>query len=327
MSQKLVVASAIALVASLAATPSYAATAINEPLDTPGALSAPWVVSGTVNPSVVTVAGDAPENALRLTNTDEGQNGFALFDDPISVAEGIDVQFTQAQWGGTGADGIVFFVKDGSDTDTDPGATGGALGYSPGDDDGDPIPGISGALLGVGLDGFGNFASDLSDGSGCVSDAFERSPSGGDVNAVTLRGAGQGSAGYCMIADSYDVVADGLSAMVNGYDSREEAAVVVRVVIDPATIADPRVVVFYDGSEIIDIPLPEDFDNVATVKIGFSAGTGGSTDNHEIWGLTTTSSPNAPLADTGIETGVYGLAAASLMAAGGVALAVRRRKA
>lgn len=327
MSKKFMLATSIALVAGFTVSPSFAVASIDEPLDTPGPLSAPWVVSGTVDPEVVTEAGDTPENALRLTNTDEGQTGFVLYDDAISVTEGIDVQFTQAQWGGSGADGIVFFVKDGTDSDTNPGSTGGALGYSPGGDEEEPIDGISGALLGIGLDGYGNFANSSGDGSGCIADEFERSEGSGNANVVTIRGAGQGTAGYCMLADSYFVVEEGLKAMVSGYTTREEAAVVVRVVIDPATIADPRVVVFYDGTEIINIALPEGFNDVSTVKIGFSAGTGGSTDNHEIWGLTTSSSPNAVLADTGVNSGLVGLAGASLIAAGGIALAVRRRKA
>ena len=65
---------------------------------------------------------------------------------------------------------------------------------------------------------------------------------------------------------------------------------------------------------------------MTSVKLGFTAGTGGSTDKHDVWGLTANVSPNAPaLADTGVNAGAYGLAAAALIAAGGVALATRRR--
>ncbi len=92
------------------------------------------------------------------------------------------------------------------------------------------------------------------------------------------------------------------------------------------TANDPRVTVYYNDVEVINVLLPEDFSDVSSVKIGFASGTGGSTDNHDVWGLTATVSPNPPaLAETGVNTGAMGLVAASLFAAGGTALAVRRR--
>lgn len=324
MSKNFLLATSLVLISSIAATPSYAAVNIDEPLDTPGALGSPWVVSGTVDPSVVQVIGDTPEYALRLTNDDESQNGFVLYDDAISVTAGIDVRFSQAQYGGNGADGIVFFIKDGSDNDTNPGGTGGAMGYSPSEED----DGLSGALLGIGLDGYGSFGTEDSDGTGCEGTVYRRSTGGGDNNVVVLRGAGQGSAGYCALEDVISLDELGLSPLVDGYTTREDAAADIRVVVDPVSANDPRVVVYYDDVEIINIPLPAEFDDVTSVKIGFTAGTGGSVDFHDIWGLTATVSPNPPvLAETGVDTGLFGLTAASLIAAGGIALAVRRRKA
>jgi hypothetical protein len=115
---------------------------------------------------------------------------------------------------------------------------------------------------------------------------------------------------------------------VDGYTTREDAAADVRVIVDPVTANDPRVVVFYNDTEIINVPLPDEFAEVSTVKIGFTAGTGGSVDFHDVWGLTATTSPNPPvLAETGVDAGLFGITATSLIAAGGIALAVRRRKA
>ncbi len=324
---KKIIVSALAATSVLAASvaASGAAFDISEPLSTNGPLTSPWVVSGTVAPAVV-------DNALLLTDATTSQNGFALYDQAISVTRGIDVTFSQAQWGGDGADGIVFFVKKGDDTSTTPGAAGGSMGYSrASDNDGDssnglvPVVGLSGALLGIGLDSYGNFAGADADGTDCAT-SFVR----GGGNAISIRGAGQGQLGYCLLADSYGLSANSLEPLSASYATRLEAARTVRVVIDSATASDPRVQVYYDAgtTPIIDIALPATFSSVPTVKIGFAAGTGGSTNNHAVWGLTSTTaaSEEEELAPTGSSetVGLGALIVASL--AGIAAVAVRRRR-
>lgn len=323
---KKIIVTALAATSVLAATVAASAASfdISEPLSTNGPLTSPWVASGTVTPSVV-------DGALLLTNDDEGQRGFALYDEAISVTRGIDVTFSQAQWGGTNADGIVFFVKKGSDTSITPGAGGGSMGYSP--DDGDltadpPVAatdGLSGALLGIGLDAYGNFAASDSNGTGCTTEF-----NGPVANAITVRGDGQGQVGYCLLAAPYNLATNSLSPLSALYATRLEAARVVRVVIDPANASDPRVTVYYDGGTepVIDIELPAAFSAVPTVKIGFSAGTGGSTNNHNVWGLTSTAAPSADeeLAETG-SSAVVGLGALIVATLAGIAaVAVRRRR-
>jgi len=323
---KKVIVTALAATSVLAATVAASASSfdISEPLSTNGPLTSPWVASGTVTPSVV-------DGALLLTDATEGQRGFALYNEAISVTRGIDVTFSQAQWGGTNADGIVFFVKNGSDTSTTPGAGGGSMGYAPdgGDLEADPpvaaTDGLSGALLGIGLDSYGNFANADSNGTGCTTEF-----NGVVGNAVTVRGAGQGQAGYCLLAAPYNLSTNSLSPLSASYASRQEAQRVIRVVIDPANASDPRVQVYYDGGTlpIIDIPLPAAFSSVPTVKIGFSAGTGGSVNNHNVWGLTSTSAEaeEEELAPTGSSetVGLGALIVATL--AGIAAVAVRRRR-
>jgi len=316
------VVSAVAATALLASsvTASAASFDINEPLSTNGPLVAPWVVSGTVSPSVV-------NGALLLTDTSTGQRGFALYDEAISVTRGIDVTFSQAQWGGNGADGIVFFVKKGSDSSTTPGASGGALGYSPNALANPAVDGLSGALLGIGLDSYGNFAVAGSNGTGCAT-TFN----GQVANAITVRGAGQGQAGYCLLAAPYNLATNSLNPLSANYATRDEAARIVRVVIDSATAADPRVKVYYDGGvePIIDVELPAEFASVPTVKIGFSAGTGGSVNNHNVWGLTSAAADTAAseeLASTGSSetVGIAALVLGILATIAAVALRPRRR--
>lgn len=330
MIKKLSITSAMLAVAVFAIPASAASFSINEPLSTPGALDSSWTVSGTnFTPSIVTNAGDTPENAMRLTDTGTSRSGFVLYNTPIPTNKGIDVTFNQAQWGGDGADGIVFFVKDAANTSTTPGGTGGAMGYSPGAGDG-----LAGALLGIGLDAYGSFGS--AGGSGCDS-TFTGTNGTGAANAVTLRGPGNGTAGYCLLADSYLLVSNGKDPLVSSYGSRKDADRKVRVVIDEATKADAKVTVYYQDEQIIQVALPAAFSSVANVKIGFAAGTGGSVDNHDVWGLvsqaadpvaeepTDNGNTGEELAETGLDSELlwFGFALSLMLMAAGV-YAIRR---
>lgn len=336
MIKKLSAASAVLAVAVFAIPASAASFSINEPLSTPGALDSSWTVSGNgFTPSIVANAGDTPENAMRLTEAQEGQSGFVLYNTAISTNRGIDVTFHQAQWGGNGADGIVFFVKDAANTSTTPGGSGGAMGYSPAEGDG-----LAGALLGIGLDAYGSFGG--ASGSFC-DDPYTGSTGGGNVNAVTLRGPGNGTAGYCLLADSYNLVSNGKLPLIQSYGSREAADRKVRVVVDAAYKEDAKVTVYYQDEQIIQVPLPAAFSSVTNVKIGFAAGTGGSVDNHDVWGLTSQAADpveeepveepidngdtEEELADTGLGSEVlwYGFALSLSLIAAGV-FAVRRSR-
>ena len=150
-----------------------------------------------------------------------------------------------------------------------PGLTGGGLGYATSTSGG--ISGVAGGLLGIGLDAYGNFASSLVDGYGC-----DRAP-GARPDRVTVRGPGNGLDGYCYIASS-DTVS------LRGAD-RAASDRLVRVLIEPDTVTDPKVTIFLDGTQVLQIPVPQAYRDAASFKFGFSGGTGGLTDVHEIWGL------------------------------------------
>ena len=70
------------------------------------------------------------------------------------------VRFEQYQYGGNGADGIGFYLVDGSTDLTSAGADGGSLG----DAQRNLAPGVDGGYLGIGLDACGNFADRDPDG-------------------------------------------------------------------------------------------------------------------------------------------------------------------
>lgn len=102
---------------------------------------------------------DAPGNgALQLTNNAQNQGSFVIYDQPLNASSGLSVQFDLYSYGGTGADGISFFLVDGSAEPTTAGAVGGSLGYSSDSTSGSVAPGIIGGYLGIGFDEFGNFS-------------------------------------------------------------------------------------------------------------------------------------------------------------------------
>jgi len=148
-----------------------------------------WSVSGNTGATDASLPAmvDGPDSGtdvdrLRLTNTGQGQTGYALYDVAQTTSAGLDINFNVALHGagGTGcpanpadnynatssglansgntcqADGFVFYLKDGSNTETggaSVGWPGGSLGYGAvGGNNG-----LSGALLGIGLDAYGNF--------------------------------------------------------------------------------------------------------------------------------------------------------------------------
>ena len=130
--------------------------------------------------------------ALRLTNGDfqsggsngNGQTGAVVSNFTFPTNQGLQVTFTTATYGGnggngTGADGISFFLSDGSQAPS-VGGLGGSLGYSCSNVN-SSYNGVVGAYLGVGIDEYGNF-----------SNAYDNTSSGNGFQAgrISLRGAG-----------------------------------------------------------------------------------------------------------------------------------------
>ena len=215
---------------------------------------------------------------LRLTNADGDQTGYMLYNSPIPSADGLDVLFYASQWGGSGADGIAFFFTKGNTELTQPGGNGGSLGYAV-KYAGSPYQqsGVDHGLLGIGFDVYGSYGYDSSDGTDCT-DPHD----GGIPNSVGIRGPGNGYQGYCFI-DQVDLSPLGISLRGN---TREEGAHLYRVRVDGSDVTDRKVTVYIDGVEVISVPLPQEFIDTQYVKFGWTAGTGGSNDFHEVWGAT-----------------------------------------
>lgn len=228
---------------------------------------------------------DAPgSGVLRLTPNAGDRSGFAIYNTPVSAENGLNIAFDMYQYNGTGADGISFFLIDGNESPTQPGAAGGALGYA--SDTGGENPGIVGGYVGVGFDKFGNFSSPQVGAGG----------PGSLGNSIAVRGSE---------ATNYQFVtrtpADGQLAN-NGTSARSNARRHVVIFVSTNNIMTVSVD-YNDGQGLrtelsnIDLntingegSLPETF------KLGFAASTGGSNNIHEISGLTVnTLNPNVSI--------------------------------
>ncbi|AWI52315.1 pilus assembly protein PilY [Aquabacterium olei] len=158
--------------------------------------------SGTVQ--VGGVAGRLPDpvgqGALRLTNGDtvrDGRNsadqtGSVVSDFTFPSSQGLQVTFTSVTYGGNGyggttttpgpgADGLAFFLMDGSRPASDgEGAYGGSLGYSCSNNKYN-ADGVRGGYIGLGIDEFGNFSNP---------DDTSASGPGFRPRSIVLRGGG-----------------------------------------------------------------------------------------------------------------------------------------
>lgn len=242
--------------------------ALNDPPSGyPVVISSFGTASGFVLPSGNgTVANDASITGgnLVLTTNTNSQAGIGLYGQAVAVGAGIQVEFTYTSSGGSGADGIAFFVLDASQVSSASavvaGGYGGGLGYS---DDG--RAGITGGVLGIGFDTYGNYSN---------SDQGPQTGTGASPNSIDVRGAGNAAtSGYALLDTT---------AFAPGIDGTRT----VKVTLIPSgsnTLV--SVAVSTDGGStfttvINSLSVAQTLPN--SVYYGFSASTGGSTDLHEI---------------------------------------------
>ncbi|WP_166644434.1 DUF11 domain-containing protein [Microbacterium sp. BK668] len=260
----------------------------------PGAAQIPSCIAHRSGP--VPPMGGAPNGYLQLTDTAGNRAGSILYNKPIPASSGVSVTFEQYQYGGNGADGIGFFLVDGSVSLTRTGGLGGSLGYAQRNSE----PGVSGGYLGVGLDAYGNFYGD-GENRGANCPAGQRSPTTASgamaPNVITLRGPGSGLSGYCWLNATVPRPITNPTkpgTTLNGGTGTLRAATLaaskrtVNVQITPVTLESPvaRVIVqvrYTDaGPWVTELDIPAPPSTPSTYKFGFSASTGGSNDVHLI---------------------------------------------
>ncbi|QMU78347.1 hypothetical protein GXW83_24200 [Streptacidiphilus sp. PB12-B1b] len=227
------------------------------------------------------------EGALELTPDTQSKAGTAFLDQPFSSSLGVSIDFDYSCEGGSGqglGDGFSLYLIDGSRT-TEPGARGGALGYSYIKDGSVNLPGVSAGYVGVGFDNFGNFAAPSSGPGG----------PGRRQDTLGVRGSGDLLTGFAWLAGAE--VPGGFRA---GWQAGAHLQVTIiggRLTVRCSSTSDP------DGTVLIqDLDLaagPGQTQMPATFKLGFAAGTGGATAAHRIRNLNVALPVLMPLEMTG----------------------------
>lgn len=207
---------------------------------------------------------------LRLTPASGNQNGAAILTDSFPSATQMVVTFDYAMYGGTGADGLVFFLQDGAEGNIGPGDYGGCLGYcsrslavqNP------RIPGIRSAYVGIAFDEYGN----MSDGA--------HSPTGGPgfrPNSVLIKGAGPADG----LTGGYNYLT-GVTPAWDLQTGNRAGAYTIRILIINNVVTVQRLIAGTFTTFLTQNLTAAGQTLPATLRLGFTAGTGGSTNIHEI---------------------------------------------
>jgi len=268
------------------------------------AAAAGTIFGGNPSPAILTGGGiDADgQGYLRLTSNTNNQAGFARNTTQFPTANGLSISFDYFTYGGSGADGLAFFLYDAKASPFSIGVFGGSLGYA----QSSSSPGISKAFLGLGLDEFGNFSNPT---------AGRQGGPGQRPSSVALRGDGNGNAAgstnyeYLTGIQTTDATAMAVAGsgtvfqIAGGVDGRNSGTTGI---LSPGyRRAKMNLVPDSSGTEFkVNVWITEgnlsggvvhhvikDFNYVPTnpipefLSFGFSAGTGGKNNFHEVSNL------------------------------------------
>jgi Ca2+-binding RTX toxin-like protein len=254
----------------------------------------------TANPTVAAPAGGLQGNpgtpdavgqgVLRLTNNTNDQAAFVLYNRALPANAGLSIVFDLFSYGGTGADGLSFFLIDGAVSPTTAGAFGGSLGYA---NRSQPTnAGVQGGFIGIGFDEFGNFSNPNEGRTGTAAG------SGFVPDAVAIRGSE--ASGYTFLTNNQ--LAFGIDTPGAGV-TRDQARRRVKIDITKAGLLSVQIDSNRDND--FDDPGEQPIVNFnvssasgvipSTLKFGFAAGTGDSTNFHELRNLSITDDVTPPV--------------------------------
>jgi fibronectin-binding autotransporter adhesin len=269
-------------VALFGAMPLRGQAVVTETFKNSTTADANWVFAGSgympnLTSGVTDTAGDG---WLRLTSTGGNQATSAYYNQAFTAANAtVYAKFDFESYGGTGADGITFFLYDGSKT-FGVGAYGGSIGYAQktlAGGGGSNINGMNGGYLGVALDEYGNFSSASEGRVGGLNGTTGLVP-----DSIGVRGPGQGLSGYAFLGGS------GTLAQSIDSASRPTATNTVQVLL---SATNQLTVTLQQGGTSPQTVIQMDLSGYArpeTLKFGFSAGTGGANNYHDIRNLNVT---------------------------------------
>lgn len=238
-----------------------------------------WVFSGTgYTPNLTSGTAGANGNAtgdgwLRLTDTGGNEATSAYYNTAFTAAgASVYAKFDYESYGGNGADGITFFLFDGS-VPFSVGANGGSLGYA----QKTGVNGLAGGYLGVALDEYGNFSSASEGRVGGLNGTTGLVP-----DSIAVRGPGSGTNGYAYLG--------GTSTLGQSIDSatRPTQTNTVQLLV---TATNQLTVTLQQGGTTPQTVLQMDLSGYArpdTLKFGFSSGTGAQNNYHDVRNLNVT---------------------------------------
>lgn len=222
---------------------------------------------------------------LRLTAAAGNAKGLAL-NSAFSFASNqpVVVEFDYVSWGGTGADGMAVFLYDSSAASPMAGAlTGGGLGYCAG----------AGGYLAVGLDEYGNFSNP---GDKCTPASGGPGPR---PESFVIRGPASASNAWVnttAIAGKID------NPNVTSRPSPKRVLLALTPAVPPAV----GYTITAQFQSAVGQPFQTLFSNIAfpyappaNLSVGFSASTGGSTNTHELHGLSAATPDDLQVTITG----------------------------
>jgi serralysin len=242
---------------------------------------------------------------FKLTGTEIDQSAFRLLSEAVDSTQGFSITFDFYSYGGSGGDGLSFFVLDGAvSTVTKAGGFGGSLGYANRIDGTVSTPGIAGGYVGIGFDEFGNYSKATEGRNG-----GELLPLQGKDSIVIRGGVAQGykyltgvgglqnSAGAPLSIDN-PVPND-----LNRDNAKRSAKIsltssgLLSVFVDFNSDGD-----FLDAGETnpqlqnVDVKTANGGILPTSLRFGFAAATGNSTNIHEVDNIKATKSNGDPLA-------------------------------
>ncbi|MET3114113.1 gliding motility-associated-like protein [Pedobacter sp. CG_S7] len=231
---------------------------------------------------------DVPDNGyLRLTNRSLNQKGYIYSNSIFPSTQGLTVQFEYYVYGGSGADGISFFLYDATASPFNIGGFGGSLGYAQITTTTPTSPGVSKGYLAIGLDEFGNFSNTNEGRQGGIT--------GLSPGSVTLRGKGDGAAltaGNYAYLTSIKTSSLGFSLVGDITSRQPETAspgfrrVLMDLVPNPKGGYNITVRISRGGPTLVTSTVINNYyypgAAPANLKYGFASSTGASTNFHEI---------------------------------------------
>ncbi|TKC09318.1 Ig-like domain-containing protein [Pedobacter frigoris] len=223
---------------------------------------------------------------LRLTNASQDQKGYAYSASNFPSSNGLKVEFEYYIYGGTGADGISFFLFDATASPFNIGGFGGSLGYAQITTTTPISPGVSKGYLAIGLDEFGNFSNPNEGRQGGTTQV---------PGSITLRGRGDGNS---LTPDNYRFLISqqtdlkGVSLVGDGTKRETDPTqsgyrkVAMELIPNPAGGYNINVRITKGGTPQVSYVIIDNYyyPDVApaNLRYGFASSTGDQTNFHEI---------------------------------------------